>query len=42
MSSLGGRPNGQTNRLFFKMDEKMDKETAGQTELTNYDIDMYT
>ena len=38
-TSLGGQTDGQTNRLFFKVEEQMDKETAGQTDLRNYYID---
>ena len=28
--------------LYFEVDEQTDRQTAGQTELTNYYIDMYT
>ena len=38
-TSLGGRTYGQTNRLYFKVDEQTDKETDGQTELRNCYID---
>ena len=41
-TSLGGRTDGQTNRLFFNVDEQTDRETAGQTELRNYYIDYNT
>ena len=34
-TSLGGRTEGQTKRLFSKVDEQTDKERAGQTELRN-------
>ena len=34
-TSLGGRTEGQANRLFSKVDEQTGKETAGQTELRN-------
>ena len=36
----GGQTDGHRNRLFFKIDEQTDKETARQTELRNCYIDL--
>ena len=36
---FGGRTDGQTNRLLFKVDEQMDRETAEEIDFRNYYID---